>query len=60
MKNIFNQIICNKDCPAWVEEHGICDIGMDYLGRVGVVDGTIVVGTLCRISDMYKLVPIGD
>ena len=60
MRNIFDQTICDPTCPAWSEEHQLCDAQLSYTGRTGVVDGRLSFGILCRISDKYKLVKQDD
>ena len=55
MKNVFDQTICDPNCPAWNEADGFCDANLNYAGRVGVVEGAVVFGVLCRIPEKYKI-----
>ena len=61
--NVFGDRICDKRCPAFIDDphYGIfCNAKMEYQGRVKPIDqnGKIVsqYGMLCRIPDKYKLV----
>jgi hypothetical protein len=58
--NVFNQRICDKRCPAWSDKYHICDVGLDYQGRILPVHGVKAFGRLCKLPIEYELIHVED